>query len=356
MKKRKKLKKWVLFLFIILVIVGVYFGATKLLNKGEGTSTNKKKEEAPKLKIFDEDSDSRVIAVMINNRHAAWPHAGLQDSFLNYEIIVEGGVTRILSLFKDTNLDKIGSVRSSRPYYLDYVLENDAIYVHWGGSDEAYSDIRSLNIDHLDGMDYEGKYFFRDTSLDKSSEHTGFTKTSMILDGIKALNFRDTTKESPVFDYSVKEIDLSDMEGALKADNIHLEYSYYTSTNYVYNEEEKVYYRSMEDEGVDTKHVDAITGKQYTTKNIIVYEVKNRTLDSYGRQALDNIGSGEGYYITNGYAIPITWEKTSRSSKTVYKYKSSGEKIKLNDGNTWVQIVPTSGEVDIKGNIQEEVE
>ncbi len=351
-KKKRRLKKWVLFLFIIIIIVIVYLGVTKLFNSDSDISTkkSKKEKEVEKLKIIDQDSDSRVIAVMINNRHAAWPHAGLQESFLNYEIIVEGGVTRMLALYKDASLEKIGSVRSSRPYFLDYVLENDAIYVHWGGSDEAYADISSLGVDHLDGMDYEGSYFFRDNSLDKSSEHTGFTKTSMILEGIKDLNIRDTSKESTVFKYSVKEIDLSKREDAIPASNVFINYSFYTGTNYVYNESEKVYYRSMLDEDVDTPHVDAITGKQYYTKNIITYQVNNRSVDDYGRQEIDNVGSGDGYYITNGYAVPITWEKSSRGSKTVYRYKSDGEEIQLNDGNTWVQIQPTDETLEITGN------
>ena len=48
--------------------------------------------------------------------------------------------------------------------------------------------------------------------------------------------------------------------------------------------------------------------------------IENNAYDSYGRQKLNNVGEGEGYYITNGYAVPITWEKSSRNSQTVYKY------------------------------------
>ena len=99
----------------------------------------------------------------------------------------------------------------------------------------------------------------------------------------------------------------------------------------------------------DKAHVDAVTNEQYTAKNIITYKVKNRSIDSYGRQKLENNGSGEGYYITNGYAVPITWEKSSRSSKTIYKY-ANGEEIKLNDGNTWVQIQPSDEDLEITGN------
>ena len=54
---------------------------------------------------------------------------------------------------------------------------------------------------------------------------------------------------------------------------------------------------------------------------------------------MNNVGSGSGYYITNGYARPITWQKDSRSSKTIYKY-NDGNEIKVNDGNTFIQIEP----------------
>lgn len=348
--KRRKLKKSALIgIIIILIIIGIggYFAITKLFS-GDTTNNKGKEKEPPivkKLNIFDEESKTRPIAVMINNNHAAWPHAGLQKSYLNYEIVAEGGITRIMALYKDVkDVEKIGSVRSSRPYYLDYVLENDAIYVHWGGSDQAYSDIRSLGLDHIDGMTYEGKYFFRDKTGGRAYEHTGFTKMSMIEEGINNLQIQKTTEKGTVFNYSVDEIDISEKEGAIKADDILIDYSYYHNTSYKYDETRKVYLRSMSDKA----HVDAVTNEQYTAKNIITYQVKNKSIDSYGRQKLENVGSGEGYYITNGYAVPITWEKSSRSGKTIYKYKD-GTEIKLNDGNTWVQIQPVDEDLEITG-------
>lgn len=349
--KRRKLKKSALIVIIMLLVligIGIYFAVTKLFSGDEPSKKGNtpKQEEVKKLQIFDEDSNSRPIAVMINNNHAAWPHAGLQKSFLNYEIVAEGGITRIMALYKDvSDVEKIGSVRSSRPYYLDYALENDAIYVHWGGSDQAYSDMRSLGIDHIDGMTYEGKYFFRDRSGGRAYEHTGFTKMSMIEEGINNLGIKKTTTQGTVFNYSVDEIDLSTKEDAIKADDILIDYSNYHNTSYKYDETNKVYLRTMSDKA----HVDAVTNEQYTAKNIITYKVKNRSIDSYGRQKLENNGSGEGYYITNGYAVPITWEKSSRSSKTIYKY-ANGEEIKLNDGNTWVQIQPSDEDLEITGN------
>lgn len=157
---------------------------------------------------------------------------------------------------------------------------------------------------------------------------------------------RDTNKDL-LLNYSVDEIDMASLEDAVETTNLNIKYSYYHTTSYEYDEENKVYKRSMSGEA----NIDLVTGEQYTAKNIIVYKVRNYTIndgEGKGRQELDNIGSGEGYLVTEGYAVPITWEKTSHSGQTVYKYKN-GEEIKVNDGNTFIQICPTTAEVTIKG-------
>lgn len=341
-KKRKKRKfKLLIFILLIIALVLAYFAYSEIDLKKE---IKEKVVPKPKLQIVDENSKTRPIAVMINNNHAAWPHAGLADAYLSYEIIAEGGITRIMALFKDQDTEKIGSVRSARPYYLDYALENDAIYVHYGWSEDAKKDISSLGVDNINGLT-ASSVFWRDTSLNKATEHTAFTNIEKIKKYASEKGYDRDTNKDLLLNYSVKEINLNEMEGAEKADNVFINYSYYTNTSYEYDSDAKVYKRSMSGEA----HVDAITGEQYTYKNIIITPIKNYSYDSYGRQKLENITSGEGYYITNGYAVPITFEKTSRSSQTVYKY-NDGTEIKVNDGNTFIQIQPQGETLKIEAN------
>ncbi len=344
-RKSKKKKIFGLFLLLVLVLIGVgaYFFYT---NKDVKKIVEEK--IVKKLKIVDEDSKSRPIAVMINNNHQAWPHAGLDDAYITYEIIAEGGITRLMAIFKDQDTAKIGSVRSSRPYYLDYALENDAIYVHYGWSDDAKADISRLGVDNINGLTV-ASVFWRDKSLNKATEHTAFTSMEKIKDYAKEQGYMRDTNKDLLLKYSVDEININKKEEAKKADKVYIRYSHYTDTSYEYDPEAKVYKRSMS----GTAHVDAITGKQYTVKNIIVTPIKNYAYDSYGRQKLDNIGSGDGYFITNGYAVPITWEKESRSSQTIYRYKD-GKEIKVNDGNTYIQIQPEGETLTIEGTEEEE--
>ena len=344
-RRRKKSKKRIWLILILLVLIG--FGGFYLFNNFDEVKEKVTEEPIKKLKIVDEDSKTRPIAVMINNNHVAWPHAGLNDAYLAYEILAEGGITRIMALFKDKDTEKIGSVRSARPYYLDYALENDAIYVHYGWSDKAKSDISSLGVDNINGLT-ASSVFWRDSSLNKATEHTVFTSMKKINEYSKEHGYDRDTDKDLLLNYSVDEIDLSKREDAIKADTVFMKYSYYTTTSYEYDSEKKVYKRYM----ADTPHVDAVTGDQYTFKNIIITPIETHTYDSYGRLELDNIGSGEGYFITLGYAIPITWSKDSRSSQTVYK-NMDGEEIKVNDGNTFIQITPPSEDIKIEGKQEE---
>ncbi len=335
----------VIVLLSISLLVLNYFGKLDTIKSYFSVSEKVKNIfEKPKLKIVDEKSNSRVIAVIINNNHVAWPHAGLQDAFLNYEFIAEGGITRIMSLFKDKDTTKIGSVRSARHYFLDYVLENDAIFVHFGHSKKALSDIKTLGINNINGM-FDSRGFWRDRTIKKAYEHTAFTSMAKIKKVAAQKKYRMTSDERMLLNYSVYKVKLSKREESIKADKVKIVYSGYTYTTYEYDEETNLYYRSMSGK----KHVDAITGKQYTTRNIITYKIKNASFDSYGRQDLKNIGTGDGYYISDGYAVPIKWEKESRDSQTVYKYLD-GKEIDVNDGVTWIQIQPADKKLTIEAN------
>lgn len=351
MKRKRKYKKrkiFITFIFIVLLGLGTYY---LINNNKEDKKEEPKKEEKiekpkPNLKTFDLYSNSRNIAFMYNNISDVWGvQAGLQDAYLVYEMIVEGGYTRLMAIFKDKNLSKIGCIRSSRPYYLDYALENDAIYIHFGASSQALKDIKSLGVDNINLMYYSPGYY-RDKKLNLATEHTAFTTSSRISKGIEKYKYRTTTEVKTVLNYSFDEVDLSTRENAIIANKVFIDYSASRNTSYIYDSNKKVYLRSQGTAKGTYKHIDGITKKQYTAKNIIVYQVKNYRIDSHDRQALQNITSGKGYFITNGYAIPITFSKTSRAGKTIYR-DLNGKEINVNDGNTYIQIQPLGRKLTI---------
>ena len=355
--KKRKIKVIVLVTSFILIIGVALIYYYFFMNSPKTESPKKKPTIKKQLTIVDENSNQRPIAVMYDNNVGNYAHAGLQDSYINYEIIVEGGLTRIMALFKDKDVALIGPVRSSRHYFLDYALESDAIYTHYGWSTYAENDIKSLHVNNINGL-YDDEPFWRDSKI--AAPHNVFTSTNKIYEYAKKKNYKTTSNDWKLLNYTTDNVVLNkpigtqtvkneetgknekiDIENPelIKADSLSIPYSNYQIRSYQYNSDKKVYMRFMNGEA----HIDKITNQQLSFKNIIIEKVSNRQLDSYGRQELNTTPSGEGYYITNGYALPIKWNKESRTSKTIYKY-SNGKEVKINDGNTFIQIIPEVNE------------
>lgn len=327
------MKKKFLLAFMLLFLIT---GCNKEKVDTPNNEDNILKEEKEEIKyIVDSNSKTRPFAVMINCHNAALPQSGLNDAYIVYELMVEGGITRMMALFKDVNNDKIGSIRSARTQYLDYVLENDAVYIHAGGAPDALASIPALKIDDID---VDGVYGNRDTSLNRNWEHTLFANTNTLNQALIDKNIAKESEVKQLLNYSPTSFDFSKYN-SISADNVSIKYSDYRTSNYKYDASKKVYLRSMN----DIANVDLVTNNQYEVKNIIVYGVTYTTYthsNYYGYQKIDNIGSGEGYYISEGKAIPIIWQKDSKESQTIYKIKETNEELVVNNGNTYIQIYP----------------
>lgn len=293
--------------------------------------------EEKKVQIF--QGNDRPIAVMIDNHSDAWPQAGLQQAYMVYEIIVEGGETRLMALFKGANLEKIGPVRSARHYFIDYAMENDAIYVHFGQSPQAESDIKRFSINDINGISEDGTTFWR--VKDKAAPHNAVTSTEKLLLSAKSKNYKTTSNEESVLNYVTDEVNL---EEGQEATTVTIPHSTLQTVKYEYDAENKVYKRYARNK----EQTDWDTGDTITTKNIIITFCDNYTLEdseNKGRQGLKNIGTFDGYYITNGKAIKIQCIKDDRDEQTVYK-DLEGNEIDVNDGNTFVNICPINAKVE----------
>lgn len=300
-----------------------------------------------KVEIF--QGEERPVAVMIDNHTGAWPQAGLNKAYLVYEIIVEGGETRLMALFKGKDVEHIGPVRSSRHYFLDYALENDAIYTHFGWSPQAESDIKSLSVNNINGITESSQNFWR--AKGKSSPHNVVTSMDKLLEIAERKGYRTTSEKDSVLNYTVEEITLED---GVDATNIIIPHSTSQKVEYKYNQETKKYTRYARNK-LQTEWYE---NEDVTTKNIIITFCDSYTLndkENKGRQGLYNIGEFKGYYITNGKAIEITCTKTTRNSQTVYKYLN-GNEIEVNDGNTFIHICPKSADVKIEPGTQQNLE
>ena len=323
-------------------------GTTVINEQEPNTITTNEIQEVVEKQVQIFKGTDRPIAIMIDNHKSAMPHAGLSKAYMVYEVIVEGGETRLMALFKGVDIDKIGPVRSARHYFIDFALENDAIYTHYGWSPQAESDIKTMKINNINGISEKTSDFWR--VKEKAAPHNVLTSTKKIYEIAKNKKYRTTSDVNSILNYMVDEVNLDELytvsseeQSNIKtANEIKIKYSQSNNVKWTYDEESKNYIRYSK----NIKETEWFEKTDVRAKNIIIEFIKNQSIDEKDRQTMNTTGTKNGYYITNGKAIPIICSKSSRSSKTVYK-DTQGNEIKVNDGNTFVQICKEDANVEI---------
>lgn len=293
------------------------------------------------------EASKRPVAIMINNIKKALPQYGISEASIVFEALAEGGITRLLAVFEDVSeVGQIGTVRSSRPIYIDLAESIDAVYIHFGASPEAYSRLANDNIDSYDFI--EGKndsLYWRDPDRIKSSgyEHSAFTSGDKVAAKLESDNVRMTRSDSygSMFNFSD---DIPAPEN-MDATKISAVFSSYKTGTYTYDESLGSYRIGQ----YGTKHIDAGTGSQIAFKNVFLIRMNSYIIpgDAAGRLRFESTGEGTGYYFVNGAKCEITWKRSSQSAPFKF-YTSDGAELKVHPGDSYVAIIPLEAKVEIE--------
>lgn len=277
-----------------------------------------------------------ITAVVIENHPDARPQSGLSQAGVVYEANAEGGITRFLAFFQDQRPATLGPVRSLRTYFVDWALEFNAPVAHAGGNADALDLVTPLGMKDLNALGAAASGFSR--TSDRVAPHNLYTSA----DKLDALNKQFGFATPPKFTVSPRKADTPNPNPPHP--NVHINYSYSGyQVDYAYDPATNTYARSL----AGAPHVDRNTGKQIMVKNIVVQMMPT----SYGTTRIgeqtvimQTVGSGTGWVLRDGDAIPITWKKADHNARTVL-LDANGAEVPLNAGNTWYSIVPTGNTV-----------
>lgn len=344
---RRKVKPKLLIILLCILAGVLIFDICAEMNRNRQTETTPTPMPSPTAKPVDYGDFTlpvkgvRPYAVMIDNQGSrVLPQGGLHKAQIIYEILAEGGETRYMAVFWGKGSPMIGPVRSARHYFLDYAMENDAIYVHFGWSPFARTDISKLGINNINGIFAAGTFW--DITNERGNWQDSYTSTAKIKDYVKEHKYRQKTDKGLLFTYNIEDVVPA---GGSKALNVQIAYNLGHYSSYKYNSKTRLYKRYR----YGVPQMERVSKKQLTAKNIIIEKVgiSNISNDAKGRQTLSDIGSGTGWYISCGKSVKIKWSKASRSAQTKYTL-ANGDPLVINPGQTWVQIIPLTSKPTIK--------
>lgn len=274
-----------------------------------------------------------ALAVKVENAPEARPQAGLDRADVVYEEPVEGGVTRYIVVFHCDDAPRLGPVRSARMTDISVLAQyGKPLFGFAGGAPKVRNEVGKANLVDLNYVDSAEEYV-RDES--REAPHNLYTTTKKLF---KAGASRGSTPE-PVFTYE-DELDLK----AKPAKSIHIPFS----TTYA-----DVYWRWTKgrwarSHGSEPHLLES--GDQVTAANIVVMSVKvsdSEIVDvaGYASPEVELVGSGKAWIFRDGRVVVGKWIRDREGDVTRLEAKD-GSEIPLAPGATWVELVPTTVDVE----------
>ncbi|KKP59464.1 MAG: hypothetical protein UR53_C0002G0078 [Candidatus Magasanikbacteria bacterium GW2011_GWC2_34_16] len=272
-----------------------------------------------------------IVAVMVDNHPDARPQSGIAAARVVYEVPVEGNFTRFLAIYNTEDIvEKVGPVRSARPYYLDWLREyGDALYLHCGGSPDALSLIKKDSIFAANEF-YWGDFYWRDQV--RTAPHNLYTDSELW-----QKLWSNYGKDHGNQDWQGWKFGEISVTGTLPSKGVSITYASNFQVTWQYNIAVGQYSRLINNQPLT---------EPVLADNVVVQYVKMRSLDELDRKEITTIGSGDMRIWRDGVLIRGTWSKGDVTSRTRF-FDNTNQEINLHSGVTWIQIVPESAKVEI---------
>ena len=304
------------------------------------------------LECREELVGQRPVSIVFNNLKDALPQSGLSGCDIIYEALAEGGVLRLEGIVLDyANVGKLGSVRSARPYLVEIALAYDAIFVHAGGSTEAYDLISRLKVNDLDGVKNGPFYangvelFWRDQyrlEHGYAYEHTMFTSGANAVLGIGAKSYRTNLSDSTFTAFRFDPA-FSGISSGKSATYLKIPHSNYSVSEFQYDADKNQYLHRQ----YNQEHVDGENGAQVATENVFVLFTQQSLIpNGAGKRIITLTGEGTGYYLNGGEYTQIRWKRESETAPFHY-YNVDGSELAVQCGKSYVSIVDQSSSASI---------
>ena len=288
--------------------------------------------------VIDQPSEgSRVACVMVENSADAWPLSGIEDAFLVIEAPVEGGIPRFMACFTEgVGVEKIGPVRSARPYYISWASGfRHALYAHVGGSPDALG-ILAASKDVIDLNEFwNGSSFWRDGA--RYAPHNSYTSSAFLWAAADRLETNNAT--SPDWTYEQPEYEA----GKQPCDDVTVDWASVPVYGFTWscNKETGTYIRYQGSGLMNTVQ------KSYDANNVIIMETSITSIDEVDRRDIVSEGTGNALVCSAGTCQDAIWHKEGVDKPLQFFTSYPDEPAVFAPGKTWIEVIEDLGSVQI---------
>lgn len=291
--------------------------------------------------LAQDQSNLRPFAVQMNNHQDALPQCGISGASIIYEM-PEEGITRMTAIYpQNVEIQRMGSIRSARPYHSEIAKAYDAIFVHWGASTKGAESVYALHAgDDVDFVGNASSYSYRDPArANRATEHTGFVTLDnlrkFLSDSDRRLTHNGNRDTGLHFNANVEPTGGNATEMSV--------FFVSKESRFAYQADQGAYTMSQYN-GIS--YVDGDTNQPVPFKNVLFLRTFIEEESSLATIHLKD-AKGSGIFCCNGKQEPITWSHGNYDEPFHY-YRADGSELELGIGRSYICIISDSDRLTIQ--------
>ncbi len=289
------------------------------------------------LEIAGDVKGERPFAIMVENSQNARPQSGLDLADVIFEVVDEGGITRLIAIFSSYDAEVVGPIRSARQYYAEIARNFDPVYVFFGTFPEGYKIIENMDMDVLSAIgDPTGASkitalasHWRDSS--RVQPHNAYMSTLSLKEDARKAGYALESGQSPFrFKFDSSSEDRGDIS------NITIDFSVAAfKSEFEYDKSANNYLKYL----AGSPHIDRENEEQLYFNNVVtmITDIVPSGNEA-GHMIVRTTGSGKAFYFMDGKVLEGSWERNSVLSPFEY-LDSNGNPILFNRGKTYVGLI-----------------
>ena len=276
-----------------------------------------------------------VIGIKNDNNVRARPQSGPQNADAVVEVLVEGGMTRLINIFYESDTSYHGPIRSARPTDPTVLRPLDGVLVASGATGGLIPEIIDMGVPVITDRRPE---FFRISS--RKAPHNLYADTYKLKNLAISKGYKKTNNPQPLFPWGNPNIN-----SWANGKSIKLKFSSATTTTWTWSGSSYVrtYYDAYKGSSSGNPH--NWINQNGSSGQISVPTVITLMCEPYMHPlqlpSVKTIGEGRAIIMHGGKMLDAKWKRGSNLDP-FHIVDSSGNTLYIPKGKPWISLVPNT--------------
>ena len=287
------------------------------------------------LKMESSANNKIVIGIKNDNNVRARPQSGPQNADAVFEVLVEGGMTRFINIFYESDTSYHGPIRSARPTDPTVLRPLDGVLVASGATGGLIPEILDMGVPVITDRSPE---YFRISS--RRAPHNLYADTYKLKSLAIAKGYKKSENPQPLFPWGNPNISTW-----ANGKSVKLKFSSQTSTTWTWNGSSYVrtYYDAYS--GSSSGNVHSWKNEDGSTGEIAFKTVIALFCEPYIHPlqlpSVKTVGEGRAVILHGGKMMDVRWKRGSNLDP-FHIVDSNGNIMYIPAGKPWISLVPST--------------